>query len=236
MTQTATPKARRSRAPCVLITESPDEFARFRKAVFADLQPSGPIEHHYVDAIVALMCEILRWRRIKCQILNSAFFEALQNLLQQAMQGFECSYERDQEAEDLARRWFTDQDVKAEVAALLDQHGLDETTVEAEAFRLRAENIHDADLLLSAKEIALERALRFLGKLRKNLGERLRQRSKEILETQPDPGDRLPQTSKEILETQPDPGDRLRQTSKEILETEPDPDVPMLVSVSKSKD
>jgi hypothetical protein len=226
-----------SRAPCVLITESPDEFARFRKAVFEDLQPRGPIEHYYVDTAVALMWEISQLRRMKCEILNGAFFEALQTLLQQVMQGFECSYERDQEAEDLARRWFADQDVKAEVAGLLAQHGLDETTVEAEAFRLRAENIHDADLLLSSKEIALERALRFLGKLRKKLGERLRQRSKEILETQPDPGDQLRQSSKEILETQPDPGDRLRQTSKEILETEPDPDVLTLVEVvGKSKD
>jgi hypothetical protein len=92
------------------------------------------------------------------------------------------------------------------------------------------------DLLLSAKEIALERALRFLGKLRKNLGDRLRQRSEEILETEPDPGDRLRQTSEEILETQPDPGDRLRQTSDEILETEPYPDVPMLVEVVKRTD
>jgi hypothetical protein len=39
----------------------------------------------------------------------------------------------------------------------------------------------------AARILALERALRFLGKLRKNLGDRLRQRSKEILETQPDP-------------------------------------------------
>jgi hypothetical protein len=218
MTQTATRKARRSRAPCVLTTESQYEFARFRKAVFEDLQPSGPLEQYYVDAAVALMWEISRLRRIKVEILNSAFFEALQKLLQQVMEGFQYDYQRDHAAEDLARRWFADQDVKAEVAELLDQHGLDETTVEAEAFRLRAESMHGVDLLLSAKEIALERALRFLGKLRKNLGERLRQRSKEILQSEPDPGDRLP------------------QTSQEIPETEPDPDVPMLVESSKRTD
>jgi hypothetical protein len=151
------------------------------------MQPRGPIEEYYVDVAVALIWEISRLRRIKCEILNSAFFEALQKLLQQVMTGFQYDHQRKHAAEDLARRWFADQDVKAEVARLLDQHGLDETTVEAEAFRLRAESIHGVDLLLGAKESALERALRFLGKLRKNLGDRLRRRSEEILETEPDP-------------------------------------------------
>jgi hypothetical protein len=180
-------KLKASRAPCLLTTESRDEFAQLRKAVHEDMQPSGPIEEYYVDVAVALIWEISRLRRIKCEILNSAFFEALQKLLQQVMTGFQYDHQRKHAAEDLARRWFADQDVKVEVARLLGQHGLDETTVEAEAFRLRAESIHGVDLLLSAKEIALERALRFLGKLRKNLGDRLRRRSEEILETQPDP-------------------------------------------------
>jgi hypothetical protein len=178
---------RKLKAPCLLTTESRNEFVRFRKAVHEDLQPSGPIEQDYVDAAVASMWEISRYRRIKCEILNSAFFEALQKLLQQVMTGFQYHHQRDHAAEDLARRWFADQDVKAEVARLLGQHGLDETAVEAEAFRLRAESIKGMDLLLSAKEIALERALRFLGKLRKTLGERLRRTGKEILETEPDP-------------------------------------------------
>jgi hypothetical protein len=68
-----------------LTTESRDEFARLRKAVHEDLQPSGPIEQYYVDAAAALMWEISRLRRIKCEILNSAFFEALQTLLQQVL-------------------------------------------------------------------------------------------------------------------------------------------------------
>jgi len=179
-------KLKASRAPCLLTTESRDEFARLRKAVHEEMQPSGPIEEYYVDVVVALMWETSLWRRTKCEILNGAFFEALQKLLRQVMTGFEYDHHRNDAAEDLARRWFADQDVQAEVAELLGQHGLDETTIEAEAFRLRAETINDADLLLSSKQIALERALRFLGKLRKNLGERLRQRSEEILQTDVD--------------------------------------------------
>jgi hypothetical protein len=78
-------KLRASRAPCVLTSESQDEFARLRKAVHAEMQPSGPIEQYYVDVTVALIWEISRLRRIKCEILNSAFFEALQTLLQQVL-------------------------------------------------------------------------------------------------------------------------------------------------------
>jgi hypothetical protein len=176
-----------SRAPCVLTTESREEFARFRKAVHKEMQPRGQIEQDYVDTAVALMWEISRWRRAKCEILNAAFFEALQKLLQQVMTGFQYNHQRNDAAEDLARRWFTDQGVKAEVARLLDQHGLTETSIEAEAFRLRADSVEGVDLLLSSKEVKLERALRFLGKLCKNLGNRLRRRGEKILETEPDP-------------------------------------------------
>jgi len=110
--------------------------------------------------------------------------EALTNLLKQALSSdeFEFSYQRDNAAEDLARRWFVDDTAKAEVAALLAQLGLDEASIEAEAHRLRAAEIESVDRLLTTKQQSLEKALRFIGKLRKNLGDRLRQSSAERLE------------------------------------------------------
>ena len=110
--------------------------------------------------------------------------EALTNLRKQALSSdeFEFSYQRDNAAEDLARRWFVDDTAKAEVAALLAQLGLDEASIEAEAHRLRAAEIESVDRLLTTKQQSLEKALRFIGKLRKNLGDRLRQSSAERLE------------------------------------------------------
>jgi hypothetical protein len=184
MTKTAPRKAERLQEPGVLTTESREEFLRFRKAFYDELQPSGPTECHYVDWIVMLAWEVQRYLRTKAGMINGALFEALKNLLEQALSKdeFEFPYQRDNAAEDLARRWFVDDAAKADVAALLAKLGLDEASIEAEAHRLRAVEIDSADRLLTSKQQSLEKALRFIGKLRKNLGDRLRQSSTEHLE------------------------------------------------------
>jgi hypothetical protein len=184
MTQASTRKARRSREPGLLTTESRKEFLRFRKAIYDEIQPCNAIERHFVDWIVMLAWEVLRFLRIKAELINGALLEALQNLLKQALSrdGFDNPYQRDNAAKDLAARWFVDDEAKAEVATLLAQFGLDQTAIEAEAYRLRATEIESVDRLLTAKQRSLEDALRFIGKLRKNLGDRLRQSSAERLE------------------------------------------------------
>ena len=55
-------------------------------------------------------------------------------------------------------------------------------SIEAEAYRLRAAEIESVDRLLTCKQQSLEKALRFICKLRKKLGDRLRQCSAEQLE------------------------------------------------------
>jgi hypothetical protein len=184
MTQTATRKVRRSREPGLLTTESRETFLRFRKAYYDEIQPRNAIERHFVDWIAMLAWEILRFVRIKAELINCALFEALKNLLMQADSTEEFGYRPGQAeaAEDLAARWFVDDEAKAEVAALLARLGLDETAIEAGAYRLRAAEIESVDRLLTSKERSLDKALRFIGKLRKNLGERLRQSSAERFE------------------------------------------------------
>ena len=65
---------------------------------------------------------------------------------------------------------------------LLARLGLDEVTLEAEAYRMRQKEIESLDLMITSKAKSLEGALRFIGKLRKNLGDRLRQSSEEHLD------------------------------------------------------
>jgi hypothetical protein len=60
--------------------------------------------------------------------------------------------------------------------------GLNETSIEAEAHRLRAYEIESVDRLLTCKQQSLEKALRFIGKLRKTLGDRLRPSSANVFE------------------------------------------------------
>ena len=184
MTQAATRKARRLREPGLLTTESQEEFLRFRQTFYDRIQPCDAIERHFVDWIVMLAWEVLRFIRIKAELINGTLLEALTNLLKQALSSdeFEFSYQRDDAAEDLARRWFVDDAAKAEVATVLGRFGLDEASIEAEAHRLRAAEIESVDRLLTCKQQSLEKALRFIGKLRKKLGDRLRQSSAAQLE------------------------------------------------------
>jgi hypothetical protein len=180
----ATRKARRSREPGLLTTESQEKFLRFRQAHYDEIQPSQPTECHYVDWIVMLAWEVQRFIRIKAELINCALLEALKNLLGEVLssQGLSYSSEREELIKDLGARWFVDDAGKAEVAALLANLGLDETSIEAEAHRLRADEIESVDRLLTSKQQSLEKALRFIGKLRKTLGDRLRQSSANVFE------------------------------------------------------
>ena len=67
----------------LLITESADEFSQLRGAFNDEMKPRGIIEHMFVADITHLTWEIMRLRRCKAGIINSAFRVALANLLGQ---------------------------------------------------------------------------------------------------------------------------------------------------------
>src|SRR5436853_5316923 len=87
----------------LLITESADEFDALRDAFKQEIKPRGIIEHMYVHDICAIVWEILRLRRCKVIIINSAFRNALQNLLKQLIRlPGQYEYQVEGEAEALA--------------------------------------------------------------------------------------------------------------------------------------
>src|SRR6266498_4282372 len=67
----------------LLITESADEFDAVRDAFEQEIKPHGIIEQMYVHDISSIVWEILRLRRCKAVIINSAFRSALEHLLPQ---------------------------------------------------------------------------------------------------------------------------------------------------------
>ena len=69
----------------LLITESADEFDALRDAFEQEIKPRGIIEHMYVHDISSIVWEILRLRRCKAVIINSAFRGALEHLLPQLL-------------------------------------------------------------------------------------------------------------------------------------------------------
>ena len=93
----------------LLITESADEFDALRDAFEREIKPRGIIEQMYVHDISSIVWEILRLRRCKVVIINSAFGGALQSLLEQLLrQPGQSEYDVADEAEALAQAWFTD--------------------------------------------------------------------------------------------------------------------------------
>jgi hypothetical protein len=104
----------------LLITESADEFDAVRDAFEQEIKPHGIIEQMYVHDISSIVWEILRLRRCKAVIINSAFRSALQNLLKQLLrEPGQYEYEVEGEAGVLAQGWFTDQEAKKRVSELL---------------------------------------------------------------------------------------------------------------------
>ena len=129
----------RSREP-VLISECPKKFAALRKALNNEIQAHGVIARGLAGDLAAVTWDNERILRFKSGILNAAFPEALQNLLEQALEDeeFETYLDRKHAAKYLASRYFKSDTGKAEVLEVLAKCGLDEMSVEAEAFRMRA--------------------------------------------------------------------------------------------------
>src|SRR5262252_7815411 len=87
----------------LLITESAEEFDALCDAFEREIKPRGIIEQMYVHDISSIVWEILRLRRCKVVIINSAFRSALEHLLVQLLkQPGQSDYDVQDEAEALA--------------------------------------------------------------------------------------------------------------------------------------
>jgi len=166
------------RPKMLLVTESAVEFDKLRDELLQDIQPQGAIERQYAEDIAYLTWEVRRYRETKAGIINAALLSALKGILDQVLPTIRPLAK----ADDLARGWFDDKKAKAEVMKLLQTHGLDESAIAAEAFRLRAEDIERCNRMEAVAEARREKGLRVIGKVRKKLAARLRQGSDRLLE------------------------------------------------------
>ena len=167
----------------LLITESADEFDALRDAFEQEVKPRGIIEQMYVLDICAIVWEILRLRRCKVVIINSAFRSALQDLLKQVLrQPGQSEYQVGDEAQALAQAWFTDQEAKKHVSELLSQFELDESAIEAEAIRRSFSDLELLDRMLTSLESRRNKALGCVADYRASLGQQLRESADRIVD------------------------------------------------------
>jgi hypothetical protein len=167
----------------LLITESADEFDALRDAFEQDIKPHGIIEQMYVHDISSIVWEILRLRRCKAVIINSAFRSALENLLKQLLrEPGQHEYEVEDEAEALAQAWFTDQEAKKRISELLSRVELDESAIEAEAIRRSSSDLELLDRMLTSLESRRNKALGCVAEYRASLGHQLRESADRIID------------------------------------------------------
>ena len=167
----------------LLITESADEFDALRDAFEQEIKPRGIIEQMYVHDICAIIWEILRLRRCKVIIINSAFRSALQNLLKQLSRlPGQYEYQVEGEAEALAHSWFTDQEAKKQVSEILSRFDLDESAIEAEAIRRSSSDLELLDGMLTSLESRRNKALGCVAEYRASLAHQLRENSDRIID------------------------------------------------------
>src|SRR5262249_1820964 len=160
----------------LLITESADEFDALRDAFEGEIKPRGIVEQMYVHDICSIVWEILRLRRCKVVIINSAFRSALQNLLKQVLrQPGQYEYDVEDEAKALAQAWFTDQEAKKQVSEILARFDLEESAIEAEAIRRSSSELDLLDRMLTSLESRRDKALGCVAQYRASLAHQLRQ-------------------------------------------------------------
>lgn len=152
MPSTVRPRASLIPTAPLLLTESRDEFNRIRDSLNDQIKPRGIIEQMYVEDIAYFVWEMIRLRRSKAAVINSAFRAALQELTMQLLVKPGGSiFDVKGDAERLARKWFSHPEVKDEVSRLLREFDLDETAIAAEAFRRSADDLEVIDRLMARR-------------------------------------------------------------------------------------
>ena len=167
----------------LLITERQNDFDRIRDTLNTEIKPSGIVDQMYVADVAYLTWEILRFRRCKSGIINLAFRDALKEVLEQVLrQPGHGPYGVKDEADELARKWFSDQEGRKRVLELLGEFQLDEVAIEANAVRRSAGDLELLDRLLASLESRRNRTLRCIGEYRNALAQQLKENSKKLLD------------------------------------------------------
>ena len=166
----------------LLITESADEFDALRDAFEREIKPRGIIERMYVHDICSIVWEILRLRRCKVVIINSAFRSALENLLVQLREPGQQDFQARDPARKLAHEWFTDKEAQKQVSEKLSRFDLDESAIEAEAIRKSSSDLELLDRMLTSLESRRDKALGCVAEYRASLAHQLRESADRIID------------------------------------------------------
>ncbi len=169
--------------PPLLINESADQFQRICEALISETKARGIIEHIYVREIAYLIWDIDRVRRFKSAIINTAFSSSVEKLFTDLLRRRGHDYsEAMHTAKDIAGRWLTNKEVREDGARLLRDFQLDESAIEAQAYKSCAADLEGLDRLEVSLISRRDKALRSIAEYRGSLARQLRESSDRIIE------------------------------------------------------
>ena len=172
----------------ILRTESASDLARVMAAVRRDIGPTDFYEDELVADAAHYVAQKMRYRRISAGLFNNAIHEALTRVLGRLkfpgrnIFNTELAIDNLKQSASLAELWIhSDPDATNQVRLLLEEAGLDEGVIEAEAFVIAGKPLEHAQRMLSAATEGLEATITALAKYRKKLAPLVRQNAERVL-------------------------------------------------------
>ena len=161
----------------LLATESEEEVEARRAELESHLHPGDALERIYFNEFFGGQLNIWRWQRAAIAGANLGMQNALYELLVEKLGALEPG----QETVRHLARWFTDVEVRREIFDLLAKYNLNESVIEAEAFRQLGADLTKFDCLTASAEARRDKALHTLAALRNGLGEKLKGKTIELV-------------------------------------------------------
>jgi hypothetical protein len=140
----------------LLPTESVEEYERDRSRIQGALDPCDAIEQIYFEDFAYERLQMRRLRRWNLATVKAELAEAVYAVLR------ELNELENIDVNVVVGQWCTDPVARATVSAILAKHGLDESAIEAVAFRRSSRDLTVIDQLLTSHASRRDKSLQSL--------------------------------------------------------------------------
>ena len=164
-------------APVLLGDQSSAAFESFKNRFLGLVKPADVLEEVWANDFIVLAWEIELYRAMKAALIKSARTIALVNLLA-LMKG--DSFAGGAEERNLASDWFDNPDSRKQILELLRSRDLTEAAIDAEALRLRLQDVEKIEARIASAQSRRDRVLQQISDYRSFFAQLLQDAGKTI--------------------------------------------------------
>jgi hypothetical protein len=169
----------------LLVTESEQDFSGLSEALMQEIKPRGIVQQLYLADFVTRVLEISRFQRCKVAIVNTAFKDALSEIVYRLAGEPEMGTPKREWVDAVTNDWFSKPQARKEVLQLLEQFHLDEAAIEAEAIRTSFSEVEMLDRMITLLESRRNKALRSIAEYSDGFAKSVREASNRVIEGEP---------------------------------------------------